>query len=175
MRSATSSGQFRPCQHRAKHGGMYLSNRTRRQQSPAGQRVPRADLWFTGQTSSCLDCADCQLRRRTLGSPVQSSPNGQHSMSSCRQPRRYGRRSSESRRISCGAELFGLGRVEDGRGSLGPMASAPFPIPAHQTERADFRHSAFRLASPQGPRWSAALCWCPAMTPRHVTYLRLAI
>ena len=49
-----------------------------------------------------------------------------------------------------------LGRVEDGRGSLGSMASAPFPIPAHQTERADFRHSAFRLASPQGPRWSAA-------------------
>jgi hypothetical protein len=24
------------------------------------------------------------------------------------------------------------GRVEDGRGSLGPMANAPFPIPAHQ-------------------------------------------
>jgi hypothetical protein len=24
------------------------------------------------------------------------------------------------------------GKVEDGRGSLGPMASAPFPIPAHQ-------------------------------------------
>jgi hypothetical protein len=39
----------------------------------------------------------------------------------------------------------------------------------------DFRHSAFRLASPQGPRWSAALCWCPAMTPRHVMYLRLAV
>src|SRR5262245_62901581 len=44
------------------------------------------------------------------------------------------------------------GRVEDGRGSLGPMANAPFPIPAHQTERADFRHSAFRLASPKGTR-----------------------
>src|SRR5262249_26020043 len=25
-----------------------------------------------------------------------------------------------------------LGRVEDGRGSLGPMANAPFPIPAHR-------------------------------------------
>ena len=48
------------------------------------------------------------------------------------------------------------GKVEDRRGSLGPMANAPFPIPAHQTERADFRHSAFRLASTQGPRWSAA-------------------
>jgi hypothetical protein len=44
------------------------------------------------------------------------------------------------------------GRVEDGRGSLGPMANAPFPIPAHQTGRADFRHPAFRLASPQGTR-----------------------
>ena len=31
------------------------------------------------------------------------------------------------------------GRVEDGRRSLGPMANAPFPIPAHQTGRADFR------------------------------------
>jgi hypothetical protein len=44
------------------------------------------------------------------------------------------------------------GRVEDGRGSLGPMANAPFPIPAHQTGRADFRHPAFRLASPRGTR-----------------------
>ena len=44
------------------------------------------------------------------------------------------------------------GRVEDGRGSLGPMANVPFPIPAHQTGRADFRHPAFRLASPQGMR-----------------------
>jgi hypothetical protein len=42
-----------------------------------------------------------------------------------------------------------FGRVEDGRGSLGPMANAPFPIPARQTGRADFRHPAFRLASPQ--------------------------
>src|SRR5262245_32076719 len=58
------------------------------------------------------------------------------------------------------------GRVEDGRGSLGPMASAPFPIPAHQTERADFRHSAFRFASPQGPRLSAARCWRDG-TPAH--------
>ena len=33
-----------------------------------------------------------------------------------------------------------------------PMANAPFPIPAHQTGRADFRHPAFRLASPQGTR-----------------------
>src|SRR5229473_3078231 len=46
----------------------------------------------------------------------------------------------------------GFGRVEDGRGSLGPLAIAPFPIPAHQTGRADFRHPAFRLASPQGTR-----------------------
>ena len=32
------------------------------------------------------------------------------------------------------------------------MANAPFPIPAHQTGRADFRHPAFRLASPRGTR-----------------------
>ena len=31
-------------------------------------------------------------------------------------------------------------------------AMAPFPIPAHQTGRADFRHPAFRLASSRGPR-----------------------
>jgi hypothetical protein len=44
------------------------------------------------------------------------------------------------------------GRVEDGRGSLGPMANAPFPIPAHRTGRADFRHPALRLVSPWGTR-----------------------
>jgi hypothetical protein len=36
----------------------------------------------------------------------------------------------------------------------GPLAIAPFPIPAHQTGRADFRHPAFRLASLQGTRRS---------------------
>src|SRR5262245_65073359 len=39
------------------------------------------------------------------------------------------------------------GRVEDGRGG-----DAPFPIPAHQTGRADFPHPAFRLASLQSTR-----------------------
>ena len=39
-------------------------------------------------------------------------------------------------------------RVEDGRGG-----STPFPVPAHQTGRADFRHPAFRLASPHSYRW----------------------
>ena len=34
-------------------------------------------------------------------------------------------------------------RVEDGRGSLGHSATPPFPIPAHQTGRADFRPSGF--------------------------------
>jgi hypothetical protein len=46
----------------------------------------------------------------------------------------------------------GVGRVEDGRGSLSPAAIAPFPIPARQTRRADLRHRAFRLASPKGTR-----------------------
>ena len=30
-------------------------------------------------------------------------------------------------------EPLSVGRVEDRRGSLGPMANAPFPIPAHRT------------------------------------------
>src|SRR5262245_49629779 len=49
--------------------------------------------------------------------------------------------------------LYGSGgRVEDGRGSLGPLASAPFPIPAHRTGDPDFRSPALRLASPRGTR-----------------------
>ena len=41
------------------------------------------------------------------------------------------------------------GRVEDGRGGY-----APFPVPAHQTGRADFPHPAFRPASPRSfRRW----------------------
>jgi hypothetical protein len=35
----------------------------------------------------------------------------------------------------------------------------PFPIPAHQTGRADFRHPAFRLASPQGTRRQTNRTW----------------
>src|SRR5215813_2898830 len=44
----------------------------------------------------------------------------------------------------------GSSRVEDERGGLGPVANAPFPIPAHRTGRADLRHPAFRLASSTG-------------------------
>jgi hypothetical protein len=36
--------------------------------------------------------------------------------------------------------------------SLGPMAKAPFPISAHRTVGPDFRNTALRLASPQGPQ-----------------------
>jgi hypothetical protein len=42
----------------------------------------------------------------------------------------------------CTAAKQHCGRVEDGRGSLGPMANAPFPIPAHRHGHADFRHPA---------------------------------
>jgi len=42
------------------------------------------------------------------------------------------------------------GRVEDGRGFDAEVA--PFPIPAHQTGRADFPHPAFRQASLPGSR-----------------------
>jgi hypothetical protein len=45
-----------------------------------------------------------------------------------------------------------VGRVEDGRGSLGPVGIAPFPIPAHRTGRARLRHPALRLASPRDAR-----------------------
>jgi hypothetical protein len=45
--------------------------------------------------------------------------------------------------------------VEDERGSLGPIGQRLVSHPAHQTGRADFRHPAFRLASPQGTRRDA--------------------
>src|SRR3954465_15872022 len=45
-----------------------------------------------------------------------------------------------------------FGRVEDGRGSLGHLGIAPFPVPAHQTGRAGLPHPAFRLVSPRGTR-----------------------
>src|SRR6516162_918382 len=48
--------------------------------------------------------------------------------------------------------LFRGGRVEDGRGSWGPMAITPFPISAHRTGGPDFRSPALRLASPRGTR-----------------------
>src|SRR5258706_8712935 len=57
-----------------------------------------------------------------------------------------GHKSKRTRRA--GHRRFRVGRVEDGRGCLGPMANAPFPIPAHRTGRADFRHPALRLVSP---------------------------
>src|ERR1700720_2732486 len=47
---------------------------------------------------------------------------------------------------------FSVGRVEDGRGRLGPMAIAPFPIPAHRTGLAELPHPALRLASLRGTR-----------------------
>ncbi len=58
---------------------------------------------------------------------------------------------------------------------LGPCGIAPFPLPAHRTGRADFPHPGRRLASPQGPRWTANLGWCLATTPWQVTNLRLEI
>src|SRR5260370_21586745 len=50
------------------------------------------------------------------------------------------------------ASIVSSGRVEDGRGSWGPMAITPFPISAHRTGGPDFRSPALRLASPQGTR-----------------------
>src|SRR5262249_37481712 len=47
-------------------------------------------------------------------------------------------------------------KVESRIGAVawGLLANAPFPIPAHRTGRADFRHPALRLASPHGT-WRA--------------------
>src|SRR5260370_2636402 len=50
------------------------------------------------------------------------------------------------------ASIVSSGRVEDGRGSWGPMAITPFPISAHRTGGPDFRSPALRLPSPQGTR-----------------------
>jgi hypothetical protein len=46
--------------------------------------------------------------------------------------------------------IFMAGRVEDGRGS--GNQTAPFPIPAHRTGRADLPHRALRQMSPPGSR-----------------------
>ncbi len=48
--------------------------------------------------------------------------------------------------------LLGARGVEERRGGLGPMGITPFPLPAHQTGRADFPHPASRPASPQSTR-----------------------
>ena len=53
-----------------------------------------------------------------------------------------------------------LGRVEERRG-----ASGPFPLPAHQTGRADFQHPAFRQTSCDahaGQRGAIRIRWTPS-------------
>ena len=55
-------------------------------------------------------------------------------------------------------------RVEDGRGGI-----APFPVPAHQTGRADFPHPAFRLVSSHGTRRRAAFGACCGSSERGQT------
>src|SRR5881398_2969698 len=60
-----------------------------------------------------------------------------------------------SRRARSIVHVAALGRVEDGRGGLGRVGIAPFPVPARQTGRAGFPHPAFRLASPRGTRQGA--------------------
>ena len=45
------------------------------------------------------------------------------------------------------------------------LAVTPFPIPAHQTGHAELPHPAFRLASPQGTRWTAGLIGLGSITP----------
>ncbi len=79
--------------------------------------------------------------------------------------------------------LLGARGVEERRGGLGPMGITPFPLPAHQTGRADFPHPASRPASPQSTRRWAKMdptlsdhtelpehdrigeTWCHATTP----------
>src|SRR5215213_9621331 len=47
--------------------------------------------------------------------------------------------------------------------------NAPFPVPAHQTGRADFPHPAFRLASPRGT-WRRAEM--NAAQPKHAKFTK---
>ena len=47
--------------------------------------------------------------------------------------------------------------VEERRGGLGPVGITPFPLPTHQTGRADFPHPASRPASPQSTRRGAKM------------------
>ncbi len=79
--------------------------------------------------------------------------------------------------------LLGARGVEERRGGLGPVGITPFPLPAHQTGRADFPHPASRPASPQSTRRWAKMdptlsdhtelpehdrigeTWCHATTP----------
>jgi len=49
--------------------------------------------------------------------------------------------------------------------STDAKGAAPFPIPAHQTGRADFPHPAFRLASPQTHERGFALARLSCSTP----------
>src|ERR1700737_2733497 len=54
--------------------------------------------------------------------------------------------------LNFGGAISALVESRMGAVAWGPLANAPSPIPAHQTGRADFRHPAFLLASPQGTR-----------------------
>ena len=57
-------------------------------------------------------------------------------------------------------------RVESRMGASADAGSAaPFPIPAHQTGRAQLRHPAFRLASPQTHKLGFTLAWLSVSTP----------
>src|SRR3954462_10203536 len=47
--------------------------------------------------------------------------------------------------------------------------NAPFPVPAHQTGRADFPHPAFRLASPRSTRRRAEM---NAAQPKHAKFTK---
>jgi hypothetical protein len=45
-----------------------------------------------------------------------------------------------------------ISRVEERRGSVDLLIAAPFPLPAHRTQRADFPHCALGLVSRAGMR-----------------------
>ena len=49
--------------------------------------------------------------------------------------------------------LYGLDKLVKSRsGAVAVLRGDPFPVPAHQTGRADFQHPAFRPASSYDPR-----------------------
>jgi hypothetical protein len=83
--------------------------------------------------------------------------------------RRLGKKSppEPENRISSMSQL-----VESRMGAVawGPLAITPFPIPAHQTGRADFRHPAFRLASLRSEPLRLGPTAAAATTPTATTF-----
>jgi hypothetical protein len=127
---------------------------------PQGQPEPSYPSWLnciTPTTSSPESV--CTTRCRPLRSALPGEDRGAQRADICRPGQvRSLLRSGPSLVPLIGdgfdptLKTFRVGRVKDRRGSLGPAAVTPFPIPAHRTGRAELPHPALRLASLRGPQ-----------------------